>query len=97
MSRGTRRGRGLQRCEVVNRSTGNGEGNQETDGLDLLSDGVLVVSPKKLVRVRVADAFVDVAERAERDRGIVQCPRTITTSRIRRYNEKDAISCESTV
>ena len=46
----------------MNRRQGDGEENEETDGLDLLSDGVLVVSPKKLVRVRVADAFVDVAE-----------------------------------
>ena len=62
MSRGRRRGRGLPRFEGVNRRQGDGEENQETDGLDLLSDGVLVVSPKKLVRVRETDAFVDVAE-----------------------------------
>ena len=61
MSRGRRRGRGSPRCVGVSGRTRDGEGNQETDGLDLLSDGVLVVSPKKLVRVRVADAFVDVA------------------------------------
>jgi len=44
----------------VSGRTEDGKGIQETEGLDSLSYEVLVVSPKKLVRVRVADAFVDV-------------------------------------